>query len=401
MAATTYNRAVSQYVGDATADIFIRDVSMWPKLIKRTDVPLTKLIGYSAAPSKPMHKVEWGISSPDPDSDTLATSINDSVTAVAPTNIGYYQKGMIIQMDSEQMYVSAVGASELTVTRGYAGTSAAAHVNTALLNGIRFLGLANTENAESPLGISTLGEVDYNYHQLFDVMVQHSHRADVTANYEIKGSRSAHEVKRKLEQTLPVYMENQLLWGNRAIGSTTAPSTMGGVFQTSFIYTRVAAASAPLTEYMFLEAVQDAYMAVGGNHVGKTVMCHPFYKRVLGSWYKDARRTTREDKKGGSVIDSIVTDFGEFKFVMNYKMTSIANPDLPDGRLLVFDPEDYKLRPYDSQSKWHVADVYEGGWYKRRAIRGDYTLLAPNPEKRVSITGLSTTAADYPQLLTV
>ena len=77
-------------------------------------------------------------------------------------------------------------------------------------------------------------------------------------------------------------------------------------------------------------------------------------------------------------------------------MTSVNDPSLPDGRILVFDPDDYTLRPYHKEARWGVWAVYEGGWYSRRAIRGDYTLEAINPEKRVAIVDVSTTAASYP-----
>jgi len=400
MASTTYNRPVSQYVGDTPTDLFVRDVSNWPKMVKRVDTPLLNLIKTIAPPDKPALKREWGISSPDPENDTLSVGITSVIPTVTPTNIGYYQVGNIIQIDSEQMLVTAVGATDLTVLRGQFGTVAAAHVNTALLNGIRIISIAVAENAESPRGVVTQGELDFNFCQIWDIMVQHSHRADVTPTYEYRNAgRSAMEVQKKLSTTLPNQMENQLLFGQRSIGSTTAPSTMGGVFQSSFIYTKVDAAGAALTEYSFLSAMQTAYQAVGGNMIGKTVMGHPLMKRIFGSWYAGQRHGSFSDTKINVTMDEIVTDFGTFKFVMNYKMTSIANPLVGDGRLLAFDPDDYQLQPYDAKAKWGVWDVYEGGWYKRRAIRGDYTLLAPNPEKRVSFTNLSVTDTDYASLV--
>ncbi|HXH59315.1 hypothetical protein, partial [Iamia sp.] len=66
MAQTVFNRPVSSYVSDSTSDRFIRDVSEWPKMIRRTDTPLTNMIGYSPPPAKPMQKSEWGSSYPDP-----------------------------------------------------------------------------------------------------------------------------------------------------------------------------------------------------------------------------------------------------------------------------------------------------------------------------------------------
>ena len=395
MAATTYNRAVSQYSGDTPSDAFIRDVSKWPKLIKRNEFPLTSMIKHGGPLEKRMNKVEWGISYLDPVNDTLGAAIADNTTTtVTPTNIGYYMVGHVLMFASgEEALVTAVGASTLTVTRGIGGTTAAAQSNG---TGLRIIGIAVKENAESPLGPITQGEVDYNYFQIFDEYVQFSHRARVTPTYEVQDDRLTAEIQKKLSSTMPQHLENTLLWGSRALGSTTSPSLMGGVFQSSYNTSSSDLSGAILTEYDFLEAVQKGFNQVGKNLVGKTVMAHPFYKRVFANWYNNIRQIDGNTKSITNVMDTFETDFGTFKFVHNHWMTSITDPTKPDGRMLVFDPDDYELIPYDSESKWGVWAVYEGGWYSRRAIRGDYGLRAMNPEKRVVLTNLSTTAADYP-----
>lgn len=399
MAATTYNRAVSQYSGDTPSDLFIRDVSKFPKLIKRNEFPLTTMIKEGAPLDRPMNKVEWGISYLDPVNDTLGAAIADNTTTtVTPTNIGYYMVGHVLMFASgEEALVTAVGASTLTVTRGIGGTTAAAQANG---TGLRIIGIAVKENAESPLGPITQGEIDYNYFQIFDEFVQFSHRARVTPTYEVKDDRLMFEVQKKLKSTMPQHIENTLLWGSRALGSTTSPSLMGGVFQTSFNTSSSDLSGAILTEYDFLEAVQKGFNQVGKNISGKVVMAHPFYKRVFANWYNNIRMIGGDTKSITNTMDTVETDFGTFKFVQNHWMTSITNPNLPDGRMLVFDPDDFELIPYDSESKWGVWAVYEGGWYSRRAIRGDYSLRAMNPEKRVVLTNLSTTAADYPNFTT-
>lgn len=395
MAATTYNRAVSQYSGDTPSDLFIRDVSKFPKLIKRNEFPLTATINSGEPLERRMNKVEWGVSYLDPVNDTLGGAIADaSTTTVTPTNIGYYMVGHVVMLASgEEILVTAVGASTLTVVRGFAGTTAAAQSNG---TGVRIIGIAVKENAESPLGPITQGEVDYNYFQIFDEYVQFSHRAKVTPTYEVSDDRLTYEVQKKLKSTMPQHIENTLLWGARALGSTTSPSAMGGVFTTSFNTSSTDLSGAILTEYDFLEAVQKGYNQVGKNLVGKTVMTHPFYKRVFANWNNNIRMVGGDTKSITNVFDTFETDFGTFNWMSNHWMTSITSPTTPDGRALIFDPDDFELIPYDRESKWGVWAVYEGGWYSRRAIRGDYSLRAMNPEKRVVILNMSTTAGDYP-----
>jgi hypothetical protein len=398
MAATTVSaRAISQYSGDGVADLFIRDVSKFPKLIKRTDYPLTATIKQGSPLEVPKLKLEWTVQYLDPVTDTLAGAgaANEAgPSTITPTNIGYYMVGHVVEYASgEQVLITAVGATTYTASRGFAGTTIAAQ---AAGTGTRIIGIAVKENAESPLGPITLGEVDYNYFQIFDEYVQFSARARYTPIYGQMDDRLTFEVEKKLRTTMPQLMENTLLRGLRSIGSTTVPSTMGGVFQSSFNQNAVAMAGAILTEYDFLEAVQKGYNNVGKETAGKTVMAHMFYKRVFANWTNNMRQYSPSDKKASNVFDSFETDFGTFNFIPNHHMVSVNDPTVPDGRILIFDPDDYTLRPYHKEAKWGVWAVYEGGWYSRRAIRGDYSLEAINPEKRVVITGLSTTASDYP-----
>ncbi len=397
----TINRAQTQYVADVGSDLFIRDVSRFPELIKRTDYPLYTMIKTGEPLKQPKLKLEWGVRFLDPINDTITEVIANEAgpSTVTPANIGYYMVGHVIQLSSgEQIRVTAVGASTFTATRGFAGTTISNEADNA---GIRIIGIAVAENAESPLGPITRGELDYNYFQIWDEMLQYSQRAQVTPNYETDGDQLQMEVNKKLKTTMPQHMESTLRHGVRSIGNSTGtPSSMGGVFQPSFNTSNVDMAGDILTEYQFLEGLQLAYNQVGASNVGKTVMSHPFYKRIAGNWTRDMVRLTDDSKKRNlGVVDEYMTDFGTVRWVMNHHWTDVNDPTLPDGKILVFDPDDYTIRPYSSATKWGVWAIYEGGWYKRRAIRGDYTLEAINPEKRVAFDDLSKVALDYPNFV--
>ncbi len=400
MAATTFNRASTQYVGDTTSDLFIRDVSEFPKLIKRVDYPLFGKIKTGSPINK--LKTEWGIRHIPPVNDTVTEPLVSEAgpSTLTPANIGYYQVGHIILTPSgEKLRVSAVGASTLTVVRAQAGTSAAAVDDNA---GIRIIGIAIVENADDPLGTLTQGEIDYNYAQIFIKMHQMSHRADITPTYETdnKDSRFREWLDTTLKIEMPRYMEETLLWGTRAQGSTTSPSYMGGVFQPSFYGNSVDAAGDILTEYTFLEGLQKAYNQVGKAAMAKDVMSHMFYKRVMANKTRNLVRYDDESKvRNLGVVDEYDTDFGRIRWMTNHYMVSVNDPTKPDGRMLVTDFDDYSLHPYGSDGKWGIWAVAESGWYKRRSVRGDYTLKAIYPEKKIAFLNLDTTAANYPNFI--
>ena len=405
MAATVSNVALNQYStgvsgGTTPTDLFIRDVPDWTKKLKRTDTPLQRMIGRDSAPSMSMNKAEFGWGSPDPVLDQLAEALDNSETDIDVDNGAYFPVGTIFRVDSELFLVVSRAGNTLTVaTRGSMGTAAATHLDDAP---VYILSTAIMENQDTPLTPVTQGEVDYNYHQIIDEAIQFSNRADVTATYESKGnnarSRYEFELRKKMEDTLPVKLERSLIEGQRVLGSATAPSAFGGLMQSSYFTTDVDLSGAPLTEYDFMENLQTVYNLVGkdgGAGMGMTVMCSMFIKRVIASWYNENRRYTGSDTTANVVFDEIDTDFGRLRFVDNYQLDALGRRNY----LFVANWErDFALRPYASSTGWQTGRLPENGWYKRGFIRGDWTMVARNPDSKLRLHGFSTTASDYPAL---
>lgn len=401
MAATTSNTALNQYSsavsgGTTPADLFIRDVPDWTRLLRRTDTPLLKLIGglSGKAPSVPMNKAEWGWGSPDPMEDQAAEAIDGSETDIDVDNYSYWQVGDILRIDDEDMLVTAMsGSPTLTVVRGFRGTSAASHDDDSKIYKI---GIAIRENQDDPLSPLTQGEVDYNYHEIVIFNWQMSERAKVTPTYESRNfasDRFKQELQKKMEYTAPVYLERMLIDGLRFLGSSSSPSTMGGLRQPSYVTTRnTVAASGPLTEQAFLDTCQDLYELVGLDKMGRTVMLGSFAKRIINSWYNDSRRTSGSDSKISVNFDTIQTDFGDFRFVINYQLDRLGHSDT----MYWLNPDEITMRPYASSTGWKTGMLATNGWYDRGFLRADVTTIWQNPDARAALSGFSTNEADYP-----
>lgn len=396
MAATTTNRALTQYSGDTPSDLFIRDVPDWMDMLERQDTPLIKLIGTTGAPTVPMHKAEFGWSSPDPVADTITEAIVTAPAAgttstITPANISYYSVGDIILIDSEQMTVESIGATTMSVARGHASTTPATHLDNATVDIIAPALRELEDDPESPI---TQGEVDFNYHQIFSFSWQLSKWAQVTPTYESRnfaGDRDDQQLRKKMEYTAPLRLERQLLLGQRAAGSTSTRPSMGGFAQTAYWTTRASLSSAALTEYDLMNNLQTVWQLVGGDSMGKTIMVDMFGKRVINSWYNDTRRSGTGDSTISVNWDTIRTDMGEFKIVTNWQMNGRA-------KVYVFNPKDMKRRPYASSTGWQRGKLATQGWYSHSFLRGSFTLIPQNPDSRLEIHTFSTTASDYPGL---
>ena len=394
MAATISSGALNQYStsvsgGTTPSDLHIRDVPDWVDKLERTDVPFSKMIGSEGPPSMPMLKAEWGWGSPDPYSTTITEAVGDtSTTSITVADGSYFQVGDRFLIDSEEMLVSAIAGEVLTVSRGFAGTTAATHNDNAAAY---ILGPALMESADDADSVITQGEVDFNYHQIMSFTWSLSKRADVTPTYEHKGgNRFNRELRKKMEMTAPVRFELTMLLGQRALGTASTPSALGGLRQSAYITTRTSLSSAILTETDLMSNLQTVHNLVGPSLMPDTMMCSPFAARVISSWYQESRRSTYSDSKANVKWTEIETWFGTMKVVPNYLMSTIAN-----NKLYVFDPKVFKKRPYASGTGWQTGEHATQGWHKRGYLRGDFTLLAPYCDARLELHTFSTTASDY------
>ena len=392
MAATTTNRALTQYVADTVSDLFIRDVPDWTDKQKWEDAFFLSKIGRASGPSTPMLKAEWGWGSPDPVQDQLAEALDSSETDVDVDNGSYFQVGSVIKVDSESMRVTAISSNTLTVVRGFGGTTAAAHNDDSK---VELIGVAMVENADDPLSPITQGEVDYNYHQLWQFGWQFSDRARLTPTYETRnkpGDRFQQELKKKMKYTAPVQLNRACLFGRRAIGSTSTASAMGGLAETSYVTTRSSLSSAPLTEYDLLNSIQTVWLLVGADAIGKRIMTSAFTKRVINSWYNDIRRSGTGDSKISLTWDSIETDFGTFGIDIESQFDRM---DGEKDNLYLLNYDDFKLRPYASSTGWQTGVRATDGPYKFGFLRGDWTLLSEMPDSRLHLHTYSTSNSDY------
>ena len=394
MAATVASGSINQYStavsgGTTPSDLFIRDVPDWIEKLQRTDVPLQKMFGSEGPPSTPMLKAEWGWGSPDP----YATTITEAISGTGDTTItvadgSYFQVGDVFKIDSELLRCTAIAGEVLTVTRGFAGTTAATHSDDAA---VYIMGPAVVESADDADSPFTQGEVDYNYHQIMSFTWSLSKRADAVPTYEFRnGNRFQAELKKKMEYTAPVRMELTYLMGQRALGSASSPSALGGLSQSSYITTRTSLSSAILTETDLMSNLQTVHNLVGPSLMPDTIICSPFTARVISSWYNDTRRTTMSDEKANVKFTTIDTWFGPVKIVPHYLMSTVAN-----NRLYVIDAKQFKKRPLASGTGWNTGEYTTQGWHRRGYLRSDTTLLAPYCDARLELHTFSTTAADY------
>ncbi len=404
MASTITNSMMNSY-SDATSGgttpsaLNIVTIPDWTKMLKRTDTPLLKLIGgikESAAPGKPELKTSWGWGSPDPVKDTVAEALDDTETAVTVAHGAYFTIGDEFRVDEEHFYVTNISTNDLTVLRGFAGSVAATHLDGATAH---IIAPAIKEGADDPLSPITQGEIDFNYPRIMIWTWEFSQRAMVTPTWEsthYSGTRDQQELKKKMDKTAPVDLERALIEGLRNLGLPgVQPSTFGGLLQPSYITTQTDLNDEPLTEYDFFANQQTIYNLVGQDRMAKTYLVSGFGKKIINSWYNDTRRSGTGDSKMSVKWDSIESDFGTVRFVIDYQLDSLERKDY----MFALNPDNIVLRPYHSSTGWQTGELATQGWYTHGFLRGDFVPVIQGCDEMGIIKNFSLTATQYPGLV--
>lgn len=380
--------SVSNANGTLPDNMIIRLFADFQDYLDPHDTPLTASTKSGKAINQ--KKVEWLNRFLSPNSTTAAEALDDSETGVdVATGTGtYFQQYDVIKIDSEYLWVRSISGDTLTVTRGVGGSSAAAHDNGAT---IQIIAPALNENVQSPSSPVAKGSLEYNVPQLFDYSIQVSNRDDNTPDYEFQSGSKYDGYLKQVMKNAAVDFERALLLGKRAVevvsGGDLIPSMMGGLDFFTDYTTNLS--SAPLTETVIGDRIQALYNRVTEDKLPGEFLVGPFMRRVLSSLWNGNRYATITDTKSNLVWDMVKTDFGDIKFTLNRY--------IPDGVIYFLDTDDITRHPYKG-GEWSEVLLPSNGPFKVGRFTGDYTAVFLNNAARHKIYGISTTAADYPNL---
>ncbi len=373
--------------GGTTVDgLFIRDVDEFIPLMKDTDAKFIRNINASGTINK--LKYEFGEGDLPPREVQLTDAVTDGVETTFTVDFPkYVQKYDVLWIPAtdEQVRVTADPTTTLTVVRGHGGSTPAAIPAGAE---IKILGPAVPEGADTPESPSSQGDLDYNYPQIFEYSWSVTHRGKVTPTYEVKSDRFKWELKRKMEEAA-MDLNRTAIYGLRSAGDGTAtnPSTTGGARQFAKANRIEKVGGAPLELSDFLDALELQYKDVGQSEMSKTFYGTIRTKRILNSFLNPLRRATVTDAKLNLTMDTIDTDFGEIKFVVD--------EEFPEGEMYSFNFKDIKRLTYEGGS-WKTGMFSTNGWYDRGFLRGDFGFNWAAPRRRCAIIGFSSDPSDYP-----
>jgi hypothetical protein len=327
-----------------------------------TEAPLLRKLGVNNE-SKfrlvnwPNSKYEWLEDTMSARTTTLAEEAAQAETEIDVADGSIFKEGDIVKVESELMYVSSVSTNTITVIRGFAGTTDATHA-TAL--SIALATIARLEGADYDTGHTTALTNPYNHTQIISEAVKVTGSEAVNTKYGVNDTMAYHLAK--------------LMGGSNGVGEKFRAGKLPILLQQTFYHGQRAAGTASTSRAM---AGFEAYVT---TNVTDTIVCNAWLRRKLTSFYEGLITTTRSETRGGSRIDTVMTDFGEMEIMFDRWC--------PTDRLYIV--ETPKVG-WITNRAFQVYDRPSTGDYTVKEVLGEYGFVVQNQLSHAYIKNASTT----------
>ena len=336
---------------------------------------------------------EWLEDSLLPNTDTIddsTISAPSSETTFTVSNGDRFRVGDQIQVEGsrEVMLVTAISTNDLTVTRGYGGTTP-----DAIADGdtIHILGNAALEGDDAPGARFTNRSRRTNYTQIF------------TASVEVSGSQQAarqiavademdyqkQERLRELVRDLENCVINGVAASSNPQGSASVRRTMNGIipFISSNVFVNDTGGfpagegnnNDQLTEAQINTALREIWEQSNANI--DTIVVSGFQKRRINSFITSSRGYDAEDTRFRDLVSVYESDFGVARVVLSRWV--------PADTVLLLDSSRLDVLPLAGRS-FQFKNLAATGDRETGQVLGEYTLEMRNENAHGLIRGLAT-----------
>jgi Family of unknown function (DUF5309) len=363
------------------------DVADLVSVISPHEAPLLELLG------DPLHEAtsprhEWLEDALLPNKDAIDDTTWSDPDVDPTFNVEHGSRFRVgdqiqVQGSEELMLVTAVDGNELTVVRGYAGTTAENLADNQVVN---ILGNAALEGDDKPAARFTNRIRCANYTQIFTAAVEVS-GSDLAARPLGLVDEMEHQKLARLQELLRD-LENSVLNGGQAAanpqGSGTVRRTMKGIIQhlaTNLF--RTGDSGFPTGTDLDEAKLNYALRKIWENSSAQIdlIVVGGFQKRKINTFCSDSRRYAPTDTTFRDHLSAYESDFGLCRIVT----TRWVPPDV----VLLLDSARISVLPLAGRS-FHFKPLASGGDYECGELIGEYTLELRNEAAHGIIRDLAT-----------
>nr|WP_255807279.1 DUF5309 family protein [Cohnella mopanensis] len=308
------------------------------------------------------------------DESTVSGAVTNAATSVVVADAEPFRSGHVVKVGDELLKVTAVdtGTKTLTVSRGYASTTAAAITDGTK---IEVLFVEGAEGADARASRFKQRVRKSNLTQIFDDTVEVSGTAKAVTQYGIENLYEYEKQKKLLE--LALQLEKAVI--NGISYESGQVRQMKGIRQ--WITTNVTNVNGGVTVGAINTLAQKIYDA-GGFSTGGDYKIMVAAKQKIALSGTDANKValTRGDNKRGQRVDYLVTDFGEFEVVLSQNLAS--------DELFLVDANRIAIKPLNTREFGHTYLGVKGD-YDTGMVVGEYTLQFEQEKAHGRLKGLN------------
>jgi hypothetical protein len=381
------------YSAGATLPEIAEDVSDLIGIISPHETPLLDHLGDPRREAtSTVH--EWLEDSLLPNTDVIDEDSfspdGTTATTFGVANGSYFLAGDQVRPEGsgEILLVESVSGNELTVVRGYGGTSAGALVDGQTLH---ILGNAALEGADTPAARFTNRVRKQNYAQIFTagVEVSGSQLAATTIGIEDELQYQMQERLRELIRDLENCVINGVAPAADVQGSGTVRRTMNGILnQLSTHVNSPGDAVLPLGDGGSANLLNEAILNTAMRAIWEqssanvdTIVCHGVQKRRINQMIGDRRGFMASDTKLSDLVSVYESDFGVARVVVSRWV--------PKDTVLLLDSSRIGVLPLAGRS-FQFKRLASGGDSELGQVIGEYTLEMRNEAAHGAIVDLGT-----------
>lgn len=339
-------------------------------LLNPHQTPMLNLLGFSEAVTQVEHV--WFEDEMYADESTVSGAKLAADTTITVADAEPFRAGHVVKIGEELLKVTAVSGSDLTVTRGYAGTTAADIADGAKIE-VQFV--EGVEGADARDARYKARARKSNITQIFDDSIEISGTATAVQQYGISDVYEYEKQKKQLE--LALQLEKALISGIKYESGQVRQ--MAGI--RSLITTNVDDVAGALTADAVNNLAQKIYEKGGFSGGGDYKIVVPAKQKRAFSGLKESDiRLERADNVRGQSVDMFVSDFGQFEIAVNNNLTA--------DELFLVDANRAAIRPLVGREFFHKY-LGEVGDSTNGMVVGEYTLEFAQEKAHGRLKGLS------------
>jgi hypothetical protein len=340
-------------------------------LLNPHQTPLLNMLGFGDAVTQTTH--QWFEDEIYADETKVNGAKLSTDTSIVVLDGSIFRVGHVVKIGDELLYVSAVASNTLTVTRGYASTTAAAIADQAKIE-VQFT--EGIEGNDARAARSKARTQNQNYTQIFDDSIEISGTAEAVQQYGIMDLYEYEKQKKQIELALALEKAaiNGVAYQN---GQVRQMRGVRSYIQTNVTDASAAAVSASLINDSLQSIYEKGGFTSGGNY---KILVPAKQKRAISGLSTTQIYITQAENTRGVKVDHFVSDFGQFEIALNNNLAA--------NELMIVDGNRMAIRPLVGREFFHKY-MGDKGDYTVGTLVGEYTLEFKQEKAHARIKNLA------------